>query len=662
MCGIVGIINNHSKNISSTIENMAKTLRHRGPDDVGVWVDESKGVALGHTRLSVIDLTSEGHQPMVSPSGRYVITYNGEVYNFKELRCELESKDYVFRGSSDTEVILACFEEWGVELAIEKFNGMFVFALWDRSDLKLHLVRDRLGIKPLYFGWIDNSFFFSSELKVLQRYPDFRPEINRDSLALYLRYNYVPAPHSIYKKIFKLLPGCILTIPRSGLSYDANFSPFPKKDVDIIGPKYYWSHEEKIEIAHDNPFTGSEAEAVEYLDHLLQDSVRMRMVADVPLGAFLSGGIDSSTVVALMQKQSERQVKTFTIGFENDEYDEAKYASAIAEHLGTKHTDLYVTPHEAMEVIPALPQLYDEPFSDSSQIPTSLISHLARQHVTVSLSGDGGDELFGGYTRHFTCESIWRRIGWIAPSLRRSFASTLTLISPAQWTRFFQKFGFLIPRKRRVSMPGDKIYKLARVLKQNSPEEIYTSLVSHWQEPASIVSGATEPDTIHTIYDHGSVFPDYSQRLMYLDTITYLPDDILVKVDRASMGVGLEARVPLLDHRIVEFAWRLPTSMKIRSGEGKWILRQVLDKYVPKELMERPKTGFSVPIDEWLRGPLRDWAEDLLDEKRLRDENLFTPKPIRKKWQEHLSGRGNWQYDLWDVLMFQSWNKQRIDS
>lgn len=659
MCGIVGIISNNNKDLAVTVSHMAETLRHRGPDDFGVWTDDSKGVALGHRRLSILDLSSEGHQPMVSPSGRYIISYNGEVYNFMELRKELEQNGFKFRGHSDTEVLLSCFEKWGVESAVKRFIGMFAFALWDRDSSVLYLVRDRLGIKPLYFGWSGKSFIFGSELKSFYRYPYFDAEINRDAMALYLRYNCIPSPYSIYRNIYKLAQGCILTIPLQKAGYYSDFSPYPEEEGATWKPKRYWSSHEIAREANENLFTGSENAAAEHLEKLLKDSIKMRMVADVPLGAFLSGGIDSSIMVALMQVQSSRSVKTFTIGFEEEEFNEAKHAKAVAEHLGTEHTELYITPREAMDVIPRLPQLYDEPFSDSSQIPTYLVSHLTRQHVTVSLSGDGGDELFGGYMRHFAFQALWKHIGRIPPSLRRFFASSLNLLSPDNWTQLFRTFEFLVPRRRRVSLPGNKIYKLAQVFKQNSPESMYTALVSHWREPDSIVLGAREPATIPTDHSNGSLFSNYAQWVMYLDAITYLPDDILAKVDRASMGVSLEARVPLLDHRVVEFAWRLPISMNIRNGQGKWLLRQILYKYVPQEIIERPKMGFSIPVGMWLRGPLRDWAEDLLSEKRLREEGFFNREPIRAKWTEHLNGRGDWQHDLWDVLMFQAWNNQR---
>lgn len=626
---------------------MADALVHRGPDDSGVWVDGDAGIALGFRRLAIVDLSPSGHQPMLSECGRYVIVFNGEVYNFGELRLELEPKGHKFRGHSDTEIMLAAIAEWGVEAAAKKFVGMFAFALWDRRERTLQLVRDRLGIKPLYYGYVEKTFLYGSELKALCAYPKFAPGIDRGALALQMRHNYIPQPYSIYQGIQKLPPGCILSIKANGSV------PYEK-----AAPKSYWSAKEIAEQGEAEPFTGTEQDAVKQLDALLRDAVGLRMVADVPLGAFLSGGIDSSTVVALMQAQSTRPVKTFTIGFYEDNYNEARQAKAVAAHLGTDHTELYVTPEEAQAVIPKLPVLFDEPFSDMSQIPTYLISALARQQVTVSLSGDGGDELFGGYNRYFMGRSIWTKVRWMPQPARRAGAWGLGRVKIATWNRFFSAADRFLPPRMRFRLPGDKMHKLAEVLAVKHSQQFYEYLVSHWKRPDDLVVGAHEPPTVLNEPSEWAELPEFSQRMMFLDLISYLPDDILVKVDRASMGVSLEARVPLLDHRVVEFAARVPVSMKIRTGQGKWLLRQVLYQYVPKELIERPKMGFGVPIDAWLRGPLREWAEDLLDEKRLEREGYFHPKPIRRLWTEHLLGHGNWQYYLWDVLMFQSWRAQ----
>lgn len=640
MCGITGIMGQSTTELTSCVRDMVASIRYRGPDDFGIWCDERVGIGLGHARLSILDLSPEGHQPMVSASGRYVIVFNGEIYNFAELRSELEVVGQKFRGHSDTEVMLAAFEEWGIEKAVPRFVGMFAFALWDRHTRTLTLGRDRLGEKPLYYGWQGETFLFGSELKALRAHPAFRAEVDRNALALLLRHNYIPAPYSIYQGISKLLPGCLLTVSLSQRN--------PQ-----IAP--YWSGKQAIEAGLTHPFEGSESAAVSALEALLKDAVGQQMVADVPLGAFLSGGVDSSTVVALMQAQSSRPVKTFTIGFHEEGYDEAQHAKLVARHLGTEHTELYVMPKEAMDVIPRLPALYDEPFSDSSQIPTFLVSELARRHVTVSLSGDGGDELFGGYNRYFWATNIWRRVGWVPQPLRAALAGALTALPPSAWNGVFGGLSRFLPVGWRYANPGDKLHKLAEILAVRTPEEIYLGLVSHWKQPTEIVRGTHEPPTVLTDPARWADLPDFEQRMMYLDQMTYLPDDILTKVDRAAMGVALETRVPLLDHRVVEFAWSLPLSMKIRHGQGKWLLRQVLYRHVPKELMERPKMGFGVPIDMWLRGPLKGWAEELLDEARMQREGYFNPRPIREKWEEHLSCRRNWSYYLWDVLMFQAW-------
>ena len=653
MCGIAGYLTGprqmSREELRTTVLRMADTLRLRGPDDGGAWVDAEAGIALGHRRLAIIDLSLEGRQPMHSSCGRYVIVFNGEIYNYQSIRHELEQESQglavPWRGHSDTEVALAAISRWGIEAAVKRFIGMFAFALWDRTERVLYLVRDRMGEKPLYYGRMGGSILFGSELKALRAHPAFKGEIDRNALALYLRHNCIPAPYSIYRGIFKLPPGTMLAV--SG------------RDASFPVPVPYWSAREAAERGMAEPFTGSTEEAIVALDGLLRDAVRFQMVADVPLGAFLSGGVDSSTVVALMQAQSDRPVKTFTIGFNETGYNEALHAKAVAACLGTEHTELYVTPAEAMAVIPKLPALYDEPFADSSQIPTFLVSELARRSVTVSLSGDGGDELFAGYNRYFWGRSIWKKLGWMPQSLRAAAAAVLTAVPPRRWDRVFSAAGPLLPSAIKQPTPGDKIHKLAEVLAVESPEAMYRGLASHWKDPAAVLVGASEPPTVLTDPSQWPSLPDFTQRMMYLDTVTYLPDDILVKVDRASMGVSLEARIPFLDHRVVEFAWRLPLSTKVRDGQGKWLLRQVLYRYVPKELIERPKTGFGLPIDAWLRGPLRDWAEDLLDEKRLSEGGFFDPLPVCEKWKEHLSGTRNWQHYLWDVLMFQAWLDQQ---
>ena len=650
MCGITGFWNRARATSQVELEQlnqkMTTAIQHRGPDDSGVWVDEKDGIALGFRRLAILDLSPLGHQPMQSASGRFVIVYNGEVYNFAEMRAELEGRGASFRGTSDTEVMLAAIEAWGLEAAIRKFNGMFAIAVWDRAEKELTLVRDRMGIKPLYYGWFGNTLLFGSELKALRAHPAFQGEINRDALALYLRHNYVPAPYSIYEGVYKLPPGTYLTIR-------------PDTPAHEVAAQPYWQIRQTLEAGAANRFEGDEQEAIEVLDAMLRRSVGLRMVADVPLGAFLSGGVDSSTIVGLMQAQSTTPVKTFTIGFHEQGFDEAQYARRVARHLGTEHTELYVTPEETRQVIPLLPALYDEPFADSSQIPTYLVSKLARQHVTVSLSGDGGDELFGGYNRYFMTNAIWRRIGWMPPAARKLLSQAMLSVPTAAWYGIFRLLGGAMGELQGLPNPADKAQKLAEVIATPSPEVVYLDLVSHWKRPGEIVIGAQEPLTPLTIRSEWADVPTFTEQMMHLDMRMYLPDDILVKVDRASMGVSLEARAPFLDdHEIIEFVARLPLNMKVRGEAGKWILRQILYRYVPREMLERPKMGFGVPIDLWLRGPLRGWAEEYLREDRLKNEGYFNPAPIRQKWQEHLSGQRNWQYYLWDILMFQTWRDQ----
>lgn len=646
MCGIVGFLGGQAHDVTSAeilLRRMADRIAHRGPDDAGYWFDPERRIGLGHRRLSIVDLSSAGHQPMESAGKRYVISFNGEIYNHLDLRESL-GKGVTWRGHSDTETLLAGFDAWGIQGAVERAVGMFAIAVWDRQSETLTLARDRMGEKSMYYGWqgrgSDAVFLFGSELKALRAHQAFENKIDRRALSLQLRHNAIPAPYSIYEGIAKVLPGSLVTIS------------LRQREPQMVA---YWSGAQMAEHGATHLFAGSADQAVDELEVLLKDAVRRQMMSDVPLGAFLSGGVDSSTVVALMQAQGSRPVKTFTIGFHEAGQNEAEHAKAVAKHLGTEHTELYVTAQEAMAVIPRLPQIYDEPFSDSSQIPTFLVSQLARSHVTVSLSGDGGDELFCGYNRYQATANIWRRIERMPLGGRKLLAGMLLAIPPRVWNAVGMAGKRLSGATASGSSLGDKVHKGATVMTSSSSSDLYRQLTSHWRDPGSVVIDGSEPATLLEGNAPALNGLDDVQRMMALDMLTYLPDDILVKVDRAAMAVSLETRVPLLDHRVAEFAWKLPQSLKLRDGQTKWALRQVLYRHVPKQLIERPKMGFAVPIGEWLRGPLRDWAEALLDEPRLRREGYFNPGPVRAKWQQHLSGRRNWEHQLWDVLMFQLW-------
>lgn len=627
MCGFSGFLYPKSSFFDSqgALRKMGRAIAHRGPDDHGEWLDINPVAGLSHRRLAIVDLSPAGAQPMHSVCSRYVIAFNGEIYNHIELRQKLNSLNQspVWSGHSDTETLLACFAAWGVEKTLQSSVGMFAIALWDRQDQTLTLARDRMGEKPLYWGWQNDVLLFGSELKALKAHPAFHSDVDRNALALLLRYNYIPAPLSIYKGIEKLRPGHYVSISSN-------------QHIGSVFSKPYWSMNGIIETGLRNPFSGTQTDAISALETHLNQSISGQMLADVPLGAFLSGGVDSSTVVALMQRQSPRPVKTFAIGFDEAGFNEAEHANAVAKHLGTEHTELYVGAAEALAVIPQLASIYCEPFADSSQIPTFLVSQMARKHVTVALSGDGGDELFGGYNPYQFAPKLWQRISKLPLSLRKSAARCLS--------------GFPTPYK---------LHKLLEVLDASSREEFYRILVSHWCSPENVVVGA-EP--VPTALDTPSTWPridSFEHWMMAMDAQTYMADDILVKVDRAAMANSLETRVPMLDHRLVEFAWSLPLGLKIRNGKGKWILREVLYRHVPREMIERPKKGFSIPLGNWLRGPLRDWAQELLDERRLAREGYFYAAPVVRLWEEHLSGKRDHSRQLWGVLMFQAWLEEQ---
>jgi len=640
MCGIAGIWSRSSKNeIKSILSMMSSTLASRGPDSSGEWVEPNSKVGFAHRRLSIMDITDAGSQPMCSSDGRWVITFNGEIYNHLILRKEIQStfKWFNWRGCSDTETLLVAIQHWGVERTLSKINGMFAFGLWDNSLQRIYLVRDRMGEKPLYYGRCGSAFLFGSELKALAVHPQWQGEIDRDALALFMRYNHVPSPHSIYRGIKKLPPAHYVVIRDQGRE---------------VGPaQSYWSLAEVSSsgVNQSKSVDVSEETLLEELDQLLRDAVGLRMLADVPLGAFLSGGYDSTMIVALMQAQSSRRVKTFSIGNEDVELDEAKHAAAVAKYLGTDHTDLYVTAQDALLVIPKLPQIFDEPFADSSQIPTLLVSQLARRDVTVALSGDGGDELFGGYNRHVVGPRIWRNARRIPSAMRRLFGRQLSRLVEKENNGYRKYF----PNQLQYPDLDLKLSKLAAALETKDGLAFYDQLRAHWKE-SNVVLGSS----LHLPYGQ---LPnvDLLHQMIYQDMKTYLSDDILTKVDRASMAVSLEARVPFLDHRLIEFSWRVPSQFKVRDGKGKWLLREILDRYVPRSLMDRPKQGFGIPIAQWLRDPLRDWAESLLNETRMQQEGYLNSKLVRTVWENHLAGRGNREHDLWCVLMFQAWLEEK---
>jgi asparagine synthase (glutamine-hydrolysing) len=644
MCGFAGLFTTRGltlDELEAGAKRMIDPLVHRGPDDSGVWADATAGLALGFRRLAIVDLSPHGHQPMWSPSRRFIVVFNGELYNFQPLRRELEQQGYRFRGHSDTEIILAAFEHWGIDQAVPRFVGMFAIAVWDTQRRELSLLRDRIGKKPLYVYRGARLITFGSELKALLEGPSFDRSIDRDALASYLRYLYVPAPKSIFKDAIKLPPAHILTISDPDL-------PLPE-------PRPYWSLRETALAGLANPIGGSDDDAVEELDAVLSQSVACRMYSDVPLGALLSGGIDSSTIVAMMQEASGRPVKTYTIGFDEEDFNEARHAAAVAEHLGTDHTELLLTGDDAQALVPRLPEVFDEPLADPSQLPTLLVSQLARRQVTVALCGDGGDELFGGYNRYVYGSRMLPRVDRLPRALRQSVGAGIGTVPLAAWDRVHQFAAAVLPGLPH-SRVGERIHKVGALMSADSVGDMYRSLLSAWQHPGDLIETDGDGlDANRQILADGP--PDLLDRMMLADQSMYLPDDLLAKVDRASMATSLEVRAPLLDHRVIEFSWRLPRSLKIRDDVGKWALRQVLYRRVPKALVERPKMGFSVPIDRWLRGPLRKWAEALLSRDALTASGV-DPVPVGIAWRNLQEGRRQSGAALWAVLMFQAWRER----
>jgi asparagine synthase (glutamine-hydrolysing) len=648
MCGIAGSLwidgGMGEDRAREVARDMAHSLGHRGPDGSGEWVDARAGVALGHRRLSILDLSEAGSQPMHSASGRYVITYNGEIYNHLQLRHDLEQEGLSpnWKGHSDTETLLACVEAWGVDGSLRRMRGMFAFGLWDRTERSLILARDRMGEKPLYYGQVNGAVMFASELKALSRHPSFVGNINKDATALLLRHNYIPAPHTIFSRFWKLPPASWISISHSGL------------DTSAVQP--YWSLSSVAENGSRDPFQGSVDDAAVKLDHLLRGAIREQLISDVPLGAFLSGGVDSSTIVALMQAESNRPIRSFSIGFKESNYNEAEFAKAVAAHLGTNHTEMYCSERDALDLIPRLPVIFDEPFADSSQLPTILLSQLTREHVTVAMSGDGGDELFGGYNRYVLAPRLWRMVGWMPTRVRQLMGSFMGCLPLDRNAKTLAMMGLTPQLAHKALSVADKLRRATTI------DDLYVQLVSEWSDPQAIVKGSREPATL---LGHRASWPDLTRpedRMMAMDALTYLPDDILVKVDRSSMSASLETRAPFLNHDVVEFAWQLPLEMKIKGDLTKALLRKVLYRYVPSKLIERPKQGFGIPLDSWLRGKLRDWAENLLSESRLREQGYLDSFAVRKCWLSHTRGERNYGYRLWSVLMFQSWlESQRRD-
>lgn len=649
MCGFAGFLGEPVSGLDGDPQTqlavMSEAVRHRGPDDSGIWVDADQHIGLAHRRLSVIDLSEAGHQPMISPSGRYIIAYNGEIYNHADIRAELAKATGghpEWRGHSDTETLLAAIECWGVLATLEKLVGMFAFALWDRERCELTLARDRVGEKPLYFGWQNGVFLFASELKAIKAHECFNGGINRKALGLQLRHGYIPAPYSIYEGIEKLPAGSFLTLP-GGAS---------QAQLDQFRPTRYWSLDEVAEHGRRAPFEGELEEATDRLQELLARSVNQQMISDAPLGAFLSGGVDSSLVTALMQAHSTKPVRTFTIGFENPAFNEAGFAMSVAQHLGTDHTEVFVTEKDALDIVPGLPQVFDEPFSDPSQIPTIMVSKVARENVTVALSGDGADELFGGYGRYVLARNLWNNLSKAPPVLREAVAFGMGALPVGLINQAGKSFDQMRGKSQDRHLLGDRVNKLADLVTASSPQQLYSQLMGYWAAEEIVIGERAGERDLESVSLAAGEFLDH---MMHQDMRYYLPDDILAKVDRASMSVSLETRAPFLSPELLSFALSLPLSMKVEGNRGKVILKNLLGRYVPDTLFDRPKMGFSAPVGQWLRGPLREWGGDLLDETRLSRQGLLNASAISRKWREHLSGERNWQYHLWNVLMFQSW-------
>ena len=646
MCGIAGLfdpgLTTGAEPMGHRVATMAGTLAHRGPDAEGAWCDPEAGIYLGHRRLSVVDLGPGGSQPMHSPDGRWVVSYNGELYNHGALRDRLAGEGLVFRGHSDTEVLVGAIQAWGLDAALDRSEGMFAFALWDRRLHHLHLVRDRFGEKPLYYGWVGSTLAFASELKALRALPDFRPDIDRDAVALYLRHNCIPAPHTAYRGVAKLQPGRLVTFERQA------------RPGRLPDSRAYWSARDGIDGARRRPVDGPPDVLADRLEAVLSDAVAARMVADVPVGAFLSGGIDSSLVVALMQQRSRRPVRTFTVGFSDRAFDESTEAAAVAAHLGTDHTTLQISDDEAAGLLPRLPDIWDEPFGDVSAIPMHLVSRLARTEVTVCLSGDGGDELFAGYNRHAWLDPLWRRASWLPDPVRRTAGSALGHV-PANLIGGAARATRFLPTRMQLRNPVSKVAKVGKVLSAGGPEDAYLSLVSYWDDAEAMVIGAGPSASVASRPTDWPDLDGITEQMLWLDLTGYLPDDILTKLDRAAMATSLETRVPFLDRDVFDLAWRIPLTMKLHEGTTKWLLRQILHRHVPAGLVERPKMGFGFPIGAMLRGPLRPWGEELLGRRRLTDQGLLDPEPVRQAWRDHQSGRRDLAHELWDVLALQAW-------